>query len=173
MVGTKKRRRAAALQNAPRVYSECGVEDRPSPHKAVVLPNSAIFPDKPNPAHSLFVFSFADLTGDGVADFFETGEVPKIGEFPAFPGLHGLHAAFETLRTYIASTHVHDNRGEKDDHLMPFDGDINWTEAVRDLRRGEGQFPTLFEIRDTGPETASLSRLAEVMERMESIPEED
>jgi len=94
VVGTKKRRRAAALQNAPRVYSECGVEDRPSPHKAVVLPNSAIFPDKPNPAHSLFVFSFADLTGDGVADFFETGEVPKIGEFPAFPGLHGLHAAF-------------------------------------------------------------------------------
>jgi sugar phosphate isomerase/epimerase len=86
---------------------------------------------------------------------------------------HGLHAAFETLRTYIASTHVHDNRGEKDDHLMPFDGDINWTEAVRDLRRGEGQFPTLFEIRDYGPETSSLSRLAEVMERMEGIPEED
>ena len=85
----------------------------------------------------------------------------------------GVHAAFETLRTYIASTHVHDNRGEKDDHLMPFDGDINWTETVRDLRRGEGQFPTLFEIRDYGPETSSLSRLAEVMERMEGIPEED
>ncbi len=34
----------------------------------------------------------------------------------------GLHRAFETLRPYIASTHVHDNRGEKDDHLMPFDG---------------------------------------------------
>ena len=85
----------------------------------------------------------------------------------------GVHAAFETLRTYIASTHVHDNRGEKDDHLMPFDGDINWTEAVRALRRGEGQFPTLFEIRDYGPEISSLSRLAEVMERMEGIPEED
>ena len=86
---------------------------------------------------------------------------------------HGVHAAFETLRTYIASTHVHDNRGEKDDHLMPFDGDINWTETVRDLRRGEGQFPTLFEIRDYGPEMSSLSRLAEVMERMEGIPKED
>ena len=31
----------------------------------------------------------------------------------------------------------------------------------------------LFEIRDDGPEVTSLSRLAEVMERMESIPEED
>jgi len=86
---------------------------------------------------------------------------------------HGLHPAFETLRTYIASTHVHDNRGEKDEHLMPFDGDIDWTEAVRDLRRGEGQFPVLFEIRDYGPEMTSLSRLAEVIDRMESLPEED
>ncbi len=86
---------------------------------------------------------------------------------------HGLHAAFETLRTYIASTHVHDNRREKDDHLMPFDGEIDWTVAVRDLRRGEGQFPVLFEIRDYGPEVTSLSRLAEVMDRMEAIPEEE
>jgi len=86
---------------------------------------------------------------------------------------HGLHSAFETLYKYIASTHVHDNRGEKDDHLMPFDGEIDWTEAVRDLRRGEGQFPALFEIRDYGPEVTSLVRLAEVMDRMESIPEEE
>ena len=85
----------------------------------------------------------------------------------------GFHPSFETLRTYIASTHIHDNRGEKDDHLMPFDGDIDWTEAVRDLRRGEGQFPVLFEIRDYGPEVTSFARLAEVMSRMESIPEED
>jgi sugar phosphate isomerase/epimerase len=85
----------------------------------------------------------------------------------------GMHQAFETLRTYIASTHVHDNRGEKDEHLMPFDGGIDWTEAVRDLRRGEGQFPVLFEIRDYGLEMTSLSRLAEVMDRMEDIPEEE
>jgi sugar phosphate isomerase/epimerase len=83
--------------------------------------------------------------------------------------LNGIHPAFETLNTYIASTHVHDNRGEKDDHLMPFDGAIDWTEAVRDLRRGEGRFPVLFEIRDYGPNPTSLSRLAEVIERMEAI----
>jgi hypothetical protein len=31
----------------------------------------------------------------------------------------------------------------------------------------------LFEIRDYGPETTNLSRLAEVMDRMEAIPEEE
>lgn len=85
----------------------------------------------------------------------------------------GLHSAFETLHPYIASTHVHDNHGEKDDHLMPFDGGIEWTQAVRDLRRGEGQFPVLFEIRGYGPETTSLARLAEVMNRMESLSREE
>jgi hypothetical protein len=31
----------------------------------------------------------------------------------------------------------------------------------------------LFEIRDYGPEMTSLSRLAEVMDRMENLPEEE
>jgi hypothetical protein len=31
----------------------------------------------------------------------------------------------------------------------------------------------LFEIRDYGPEITTLSRLAEVMDRMEDIPEEE
>jgi len=81
----------------------------------------------------------------------------------------GVHAAFETLHNQIGSTHVHDNRREKDDHLMPFDGEIDWTETVRDLRRGQGQFPVLFEVRDYGPELSSLARLAGVMHRMENL----
>lgn len=86
---------------------------------------------------------------------------------------HDLPAAFDALRNHIASTHIHDNRGEKDDHLMPFAGEIDWTECVRGLRRGGDQFPTLFEIRDPGPGTDSLARLAEVVEHMDSIPEEE
>jgi len=60
-------------------------------------------------------------------------------------------------------------------HLMPFDGDIDWTEAVRDLRRGEGQFPTLFEIRDSGPEKSAAScAWPRVIERhWKGIPEEE
>jgi sugar phosphate isomerase/epimerase len=82
----------------------------------------------------------------------------------------GVHAAFETLGDLIASTHVHDNRGEKDDHLMPFAGEIDWSEATHDLRSGEGRFPVLFEVRDYGPELSSLARLAEVMNRMNNLP---
>lgn len=95
---------------------------------------------------------------------FDTGHARMTGS---------VHEAFETLRAHIASTHVHDNCTHKDDHLLPFDGDIGWTEVVRDLRSGEGQFPTLFEVRGDGTPTATLARLAKVIDRMESITEEE
>ena len=81
----------------------------------------------------------------------------------------GVSAAFETLRERIVSTHVHDNRREKDDHLMPFDGEIDWTTTVPAFRRGEGQFPVLFEVRNAGPAADSLPHLAQIMRRMETL----
>lgn len=81
----------------------------------------------------------------------------------------GVQAAFRTLKDRIVSTHVHDNRREKDDHLLPFDGEINWEETVRDFRNANGQFPILFELRNYGPEVSSLTRVREVMEKMEAV----
>jgi sugar phosphate isomerase/epimerase len=91
---------------------------------------------------------------------FDTGHAHMTG---------GVQPAFETLKGRIVSTHVHDNCREKDDHLMPFDGEINWVETVRDFRSLDGQFPILFELHDFGPEVPALARLAEVMDRMRNI----
>jgi len=77
--------------------------------------------------------------------------------------------AFEALKDRIASTHVHDNGKEKDDHLLPFEGNIEWEELVRGFRSVDGQFPILFEVRNEGPEKPVLPRLREVMEKMEEI----
>jgi sugar phosphate isomerase/epimerase len=92
---------------------------------------------------------------------FDTGHAHLTG---------GVRPAFQTLKDRIASTHVHDNLREKDDHLMPFDGDIDWEKTIRDFRSVDGQFPILFELGDHGPERTSLPRLQEVMKRMEAIP---
>ncbi len=91
---------------------------------------------------------------------FDTGHAHMTG---------GVEPAFQILKDRIASTHVHDNKREKDDHLLPFDGEINWEEAVRDFRSTDGQFPVLFELRDYGPEKTSLARVKEVMEKMQAI----
>jgi sugar phosphate isomerase/epimerase len=38
---------------------------------------------------------------------------------------------FEPLKDLIASAHIHDNHGEKDEHLAPYDGTIDWPAAIK------------------------------------------
>ncbi len=91
---------------------------------------------------------------------FDTGHAHLAG---------GVQPAFQTLKDRVLSTHVHDNRGEKDDHLFPFDGVIDWQQTMRDFRAVDGQFPILFELRDYGPELSGLARLRETMTKLEAI----
>ena len=81
----------------------------------------------------------------------------------------GVQPAFETLKDQIVSTHLHDNRREKDEHLMPFEGGIDWEQTIRDFRSMEGRFPLMLELRNYGPEVSNLSRVREVTQRMEAI----
>jgi sugar phosphate isomerase/epimerase len=46
----------------------------------------------------------------------------------------GVASAIGTLGGRIASVHVHDNHGTKDEHLWPGDGDISWPETVEALK---------------------------------------
>lgn len=81
----------------------------------------------------------------------------------------GIPTAFRALKDLIVSTHVHDNRREKDDHSLPFDGEIDWNQTVQDFREVDGQFPLLFELRNYGAELSSFARLREVMGKLEAI----
>jgi sugar phosphate isomerase/epimerase len=38
--------------------------------------------------------------------------------------------AIETASEYLVTTHIHDNRRQSDDHLVPFQGNINWAATV-------------------------------------------
>jgi sugar phosphate isomerase/epimerase len=91
---------------------------------------------------------------------FDTGHAHLAG---------GVRPAFQILKEHIAATHLHDNLGEKDDHFLPFAGQIDWTQTMRDFRSVEGQFPLLFELRNYGPEAPGLAQLRGVMERLEAI----
>src|SRR5580658_6571161 len=47
----------------------------------------------------------------------------------------GVSGAIATLNTRIASVHVHDNHGQKDEHLWPGDGTIEWPSTVQALKK--------------------------------------
>jgi sugar phosphate isomerase/epimerase len=41
--------------------------------------------------------------------------------------------AISSLHKYIKEIHIGDNRGEKDDHILPYDGNIDWEDFLRGL----------------------------------------
>jgi len=67
--------------------------------------------------------------------------------------------SFEAMREHIVSAHIHDNLGDKDSHLPPHDGSIDWPEALKLFRSLPGSdIPLTLELKEkTGPDATSLS----------------
>jgi sugar phosphate isomerase/epimerase len=57
----------------------------------------------------------------------------------------GVAVSFELLKPHIRSTHVHDNLGDRDAHLWPGDGKIDWQQAIQLLRTAPQVPPLLLE----------------------------
>ncbi|MBI4165482.1 MAG: sugar phosphate isomerase/epimerase [Acidobacteria bacterium] len=91
---------------------------------------------------------------------FDTGHAHMAG---------GVVPAFQVMRDRIVSTHVHDNLREKDNHLLPFEGDINWNSTVRVFRSVDGQFPVIFELHEPGKGVPALESLRQIIQRFEEI----
>jgi len=68
-----------------------------------------------------------------------------------------VEKAFAPLRELVAGAHIHDNHGEKDEHLVPYDGTIDWEKAIKILKTApEANLPLLLELKEkTGPEAPS------------------
>jgi len=75
------------------------------------------------------------------------------------PEAERITKSFEPLRELIASAHIHDNHGEKDEHLPPFDGSIDWASALKLLRSTPvGDLPLTLEVKEKiGPDAPSLA----------------
>jgi sugar phosphate isomerase/epimerase len=54
--------------------------------------------------------------------------------------------AFDVMKHNIRSTHVHDNRRDKDNHLLPGEGNIDWSECAALLRSAPQVPPLLLEL---------------------------
>jgi len=79
--------------------------------------------DVARPAHLVEILSSGHLTDIGVC--LDVGHA-HLGE--------GIPAAFAVLRDRIRSSHLHDNNGDKDTHLWPGDGSIDWDQTLGDLK---------------------------------------
>jgi sugar phosphate isomerase/epimerase len=83
--------------------------------------------------------------------------------------------SFGPLRELVAGVHVHDNHAERDEHLPPYEGTIDWIAAVKLLKTApEGNLPLTLEIKENnGPNAPStLEQLAAARKSMDRLGEE-
>jgi sugar phosphate isomerase/epimerase len=80
---------------------------------------------------------------------------------------------FEVLKDAVLSTHIHDNHGEKDEHLLPYDGTIDWAAALKMFREAPVKdLPLTLEIKEkSGPDapgvTEQIAAVAKGADRLE------
>ena len=107
----------------------------------------------------------------------ELGAPSSLQHFIADTHLHDLKLCFDTghahievgvgpgidaVRERLVTAHIHDNHGEKDEHLLPYEGTIDWEAGlaaianapqpvalVLELKEQPGGGPTLDQIRAT------------------------
>jgi sugar phosphate isomerase/epimerase len=76
--------------------------------------------------------------------------------------------AFAQLKPRIRSTHLHDNRGDRDAHLWPGEGTIQWDEAIHALRSAPQVPPLILEI--DGDNQANVEqKLAEALRKLNAV----
>ena len=71
----------------------------------------------------------------------------------------GVAGGFEAMRERVVTAHIHDNHGEKDEHLLPFDGTIEWDAALRRIAGAAQPVAFVFEIKAQGAAGPTLDQI--------------
>lgn len=79
----------------------------------------------------------------------------------------GVPRSFETMRERIVTTHVHDNRGEKDEHLLPFEGSIDWQATLRSLASLPLLPALVLELKEQPAGKPSITQIREAFDKLE------
>lgn len=79
----------------------------------------------------------------------------------------GVIAGFEAMRERVATAHIHDNHGDKDEHLLPFDGTIEWDAALRAMAGLPQPLPFVFEMKAQGAAGPTLGQIRAACDKLE------
>lgn len=76
--------------------------------------------------------------------------------------------AVETVSGHLWTTHIHDNGGQRDDHLVPFSGSIDWGAAIVGTQKIGYEDVLMLEIANAGDPIETLQRSAKARERLDA-----
>jgi sugar phosphate isomerase/epimerase len=117
-----------------------------------------VIPNALSDAGRLVTLIEDDLDGADVGICLDYGHAQLMGD---------LGDAIETVSGHLWTTHVHDNGGRRDDHLVPFAGSIDWDAAMMETQKIGYEGVLMLEVADTGDPIDVLRRSAKARERLE------
>jgi sugar phosphate isomerase/epimerase len=101
-----------------------------------------------------------DLEPDGLGLCLDTGHAFMQGD---------VADAVETASGYLMTTHLHDNDGTHDSHLVPFQGGIDWPATLMAFRKVGYDGTWIFEVAGDEPPRTILERAAGARRRMDHL----
>jgi sugar phosphate isomerase/epimerase len=107
-------------------------------------------------------------TPEKLVEFIQATRLEDVGVCFDFGHAHlmtEVPQAFETLKSYIHSTHVHDNVKDRDSHLWPGSGSIDWKQAMELLRSAPHKPPLLLEIEEN-EKVNPVEKMGETFEKL-------
>jgi sugar phosphate isomerase/epimerase len=119
-----------------------------------------VIPNELSRAGSLVHFVEEDLDGVDVGICLDFGHAHMDGD---------LVDAIETVSGHLVATHVHDNDGRADEHLVPFDGTIDWPGVMTAVQKVGYDGTLLLELAAHGSPKATLARAQHARARMERL----
>jgi sugar phosphate isomerase/epimerase len=75
--------------------------------------------------------------------------------------------AIETVAEHIITTHIHDNHGHEDEHLVPYLGSIDWDLALVTMQKIGYEGTYLMELAGAGRPAAVLEEARRARQRFE------
>lgn len=83
----------------------------------------------------------------------------------------GVEAGFDMMRDRVATTHLHDNHGEKDEHLLPFEGTIDWDALLTAFSAAPEALPIVLELKEQPGGKPALGQVQVTFDKIEKLLE--
>jgi sugar phosphate isomerase/epimerase len=159
-LGTPTTERVAPQDNQSDVARRSVEEIAEMADRANVRVALEVIPNALSSANALASLIEEELDGLDVGVCLDYGHAHLMGD---------LGDAIETLSGHLWTTHVHDNGGTRDDHLVPYAGSIDWDAAMMETQKIGYDGPLMFEVADTGDPVQVLERCVKARERLEKM----
>jgi sugar phosphate isomerase/epimerase len=119
-----------------------------------------LIPNELSDAHSLVTLLDLELDAKRAGICLDFGHAYLMGDVPDI---------IETVAEHLTTTHLHDNGGKRDEHLVPFGGRIEWNAAMMSMQKVGYDGTYMMEVANTGSPASVLEQARIARQKLERL----